>query len=306
MPENHQHVSSEELENAYLINNLFTLDAFVVQKNSDIAGQINSLGTVLTAENEAAEQRFEETKSRLSSQLISSDDTLAVKDLILEYKVTSPIDEQFISEMLTIYKSGQEAQAWVNIDMDLLQRVKDSAMYTAVQDLDIRRQIKTYERELETTEVVSLSMGKELIIKVPADTESIQLSVNMDSDPRTEPIRLGPEAVIAVLGGKLTDEDYDAIAECAVNLPGEVGVVCREQFDAAAGFAMSLLQESKMAKLAAVRRLSYANERLEVLLYKDSMSYNPAISIFRRALDRSAMRQFPPYDTAEVPQPFTS
>lgn len=305
MPENHEAVTPQQLEEAYLTNNLFTLDAFVFEKNNSIAGQIDVIGKVLTAHNELAELRFEETRQKLTAQLIPDETTSAVKDILVEYRITTPIDDRFIADLSTIHSSGIEAANMASIDADLLRNVKDTAIQTALQDLELRRQIQSYERQLETVEVVPLTVGKQLTIRVPGGAESIELSVNMDVDPRTEPVKLGPDAVVAVLGARLTDEDYDAIAERAIQLPGEVGNICREQFEAAAVFAESV-QELGSAGRDAERRISFADEKLAVLLYKDSFSYNPAFSIFRLALNRSAMRQFTPYSTGEIPQPFSS
>ncbi len=305
MSRTYENIPPEEVENAYIFNNIFSVESYVTTANNEIAGQINALDNHLIAADKLAKQRFVESKQRLSSLYFQEDDVAAVKDIVVDQRIVVPIDDEFIDGLFLLHTSEKSAAQTMLTDPEIVDQVRKTVVQDMLDELMIRRQLREIELGMQTEKTLRLSMGREFSLIVPADESKLDVRVQMDVDPTTEPVSMGPDSVVVILGGRLTDEDYDAIAEQAKVLPGVVGEVCREQLAASAEFAQAV-QEFGQPTADVSRRISYAENALSELLYKNATSYNPAIAIIRLALDRSAMRHFTPYKDQEIPQPFNS
>jgi len=283
--------------------NIHLLGELVAEKNRDSKEKIKMIEDlkILSAPDDAL---IKLAMLRMDTQQLV--DTLPAKqeiiaDIIRRYAIETEIDENFLRQMLIIadrhLKTPEEER-----DEEFL-RQEQEVVTNVINSLNDRRARERLTRENEQKHEVEISGGPVFNFFVSQDGESVRMDLPIITDPNKTRVAIGPEAVVEILGAKLTFEDYDRIAETLLSFKGGVGRVIRAYAFAVETWADLSSQGFDASETRDSRRLrSYA---IRKTFNGEDPKIGPFVDIPLNSIFTYVTKRYPLIALKNPPQPFS-
>ncbi|MBI3341735.1 hypothetical protein HY024_01290 [Candidatus Curtissbacteria bacterium] len=278
--------------------NVERVGKLIAQKKQQLAEKLSVLSTII--------QPVFDPESRLQSLQIATRTEIlrlptyqaAIERIIASQGIETPIDAIFVEDILIvadIVPHGGDDALFASHLREIVTRAWDN--------LKLRRLSQRMEAEGEKEHAVEISSGRIFKFHLSEDQERVRMDFPLVADPSKENVKLGPEAVVQILGAPLTITDYDNIAQTLLSLPGQAGQVMRAYFQAvdtwaelaASGVPSEAARESRFIRSVAVRQVVGGTEDPNVSPFCDI----PLNAIFLKA--RNKYREM---NKGPLPQPF--
>lgn len=226
-----------------------------------------------------------------------------LEDLIARYGIHTPIDTPFIEDLLLL--SEQHLLTTAEERDEVFQQHEAEMVKKAHDALNLRRLSQRMEAEDEQEHSVEISNARTFKFFLSEDGKQVRMDIPKVKDPDKEPARLGPNAVVEILGAQLTAGDYDEIAQTLLSLPGEAGQIMRAYFQSVdtwaqlldAGLPSEKARQSRMMRSIAVRKAVGGI---------DDPKVSPFCDIPLNAIFLKARTKYPIFNLERLPQPFES
>lgn len=217
-----------------------------------------------------------------------------VAELIHRHGLTLPIDTDFVSDMV-------EGISALPIDVDEptdRRSLADDLFARARENLELRLAGEAVIEDFETR--ISTEISQERVIGIVLNPEKTQARLELPyvTDPKEFPVALGPEAVVAILGSELTDEDYSSISQTLTSLEGEAGQVMQDYEQAVEAWAVDFAVTGRNSEQLLVQRRRAANAVNSVFGFSSDTDV-PLDAIFITVVRRHQLPGIP------TPQPYT-
>lgn len=226
----------------------------------------------------------------------------AVDRIVRQYHITDTIDQEFVEDVIFYVNlwGGPSATAEQSHEEAGHERQFVEEAVTRLRQRIARRK---YERAGEEVKEVRTSGNRLMRIRVSEKGNEARMDFSPFTDFNRQQVQLGPEAVVQILGGRFTAEDYEAIANALLTTEGPVGDACRRYAEACHTWAKVYIQKSPEEPAARSHRREASWKLMSVFGSKDP-SISPLTDVPLNAIFYTVKQRFPQLASKEVPQPF--
>lgn len=291
---------------ARIENNIRDIETLFREREVDTRGQLEMLGTTLVPLEEIAVQRMASHRSTLEQRLMNLPEQKEyLIRIIRDRKITEPIDREFIEAMVFSYNLHAATPTGGIEHTD--SSTEDHFVAQAVERLRDRRAHRESEALMEHVIDTPVSANRTMRITLNEDGKRGRIRFSPMVDFTKQEIQLGPDAVDKILGGKLTAEDYEAIANTLLNTEGKFGEAARNYAEACFRWAEKVDDNQPADRELQDRRVA-AQEFRRVLGVFDrgDIMNGPLSDIAFHSIYYTICKRFPSVSPKEIPQPFES
>ncbi len=282
--------------------NVFTLSELMGEKSRDLRekiGSIESLGILYSPQDSLVQLSMLRMRTQEALEKLPRKQEEIV-GIIRRYKIETEIDEVFVRDLLTITErhaatpQGQRDEIFFQQESDVILNV--------LANLQARKAKEQDEKSKEQEFDVEISEGRVFKFFLSENTKKVRMELPLLVDPNKQQIKIGPEAVVEILGAKLSLEDYKRIAETMLSFRGNVGMICRAYAQAVDTWA-DLYSANLDASNAGWTRSMRAQDIRNIFSGQD-IKLVPYADIPLNALSTYVMKVHNLIDTEKIPQPF--
>lgn len=283
--------------------NITRLSILVFEKTRDLREKIEVIESlsVLQAPNDAL-VRFAIFRLRTQEVLEKLPEKQAtISNIIRIYEITDQIDTVFLEEMLML--TERHFKTPVDQRDETFYEQEKEVVSNVLKSLQARKAKEAQERSLEKGYEVRISGDRVCKFFVSPDKNNLRMELPIVADPNLNQVRIGPEAVVEILGAKLTREDYQKIAETLLSFEGTVGKIMRA-YTNAVDIYTDLHANGQDTSSARFSRMMRAQE-VKIAFGGDDPRIVPFCDIPLNAITMYVRANYPEVDQT-VPQPFES